>query len=101
MRCAPDVVTQTTSESNFYEELLVNPVLLGLAAQRGHLDCGGLRYMAIGYGDFVQLILPMLRGHLSAAVSRSANVNEIARRIHAILEAYGRSAVPLGSWVIA
>src|SRR5262252_784889 len=41
--------------SDFFEELLVNPTLLTLARQRGELDCGGLRWIIIGYGSFVEL----------------------------------------------
>jgi hypothetical protein len=32
------------SETDKYEELLVNPTLLKLASQRGNIDCGGLQH---------------------------------------------------------
>ena len=41
-----------------YEELLVNPTLLELTRQRGNIDCGGLEYLVIRYGNFFQLVLP-------------------------------------------
>ena len=38
-------------ESDRYEELLVNPTLLTLATQRGNIDCGGLKYLIVRYGN--------------------------------------------------
>ena len=32
----------SSGETDRYEELLVNPILLKLASQRGNMDCGGL-----------------------------------------------------------
>ena len=40
------LIDASTSESDRYEELLVNPNLLRLAGQRG-IDCGGLRYLVV------------------------------------------------------
>ena len=42
----------SSSESDRYEELLVNPTLLKLASQRGDIDCGGLDYILVRYGNF-------------------------------------------------
>ena len=53
------------SESDRYEELLVNPTLLKLAKQRGDIDCGGLRFLIVGYGNFYQLIKECGQGHIS------------------------------------
>ena len=39
----PGLENTSASESDKYEELLVNPTLLKCATQRGNLDCGGLR----------------------------------------------------------
>lgn len=100
MRPAPGLESDTTPESNFYEELLVNPTLLKLASQRGALDCGGLRYIAIGYGDFVQLIMPMQDGHVSLGVSRKAPVAELAARVGAVLEQHGRRWAPPPPWLL-
>ena len=55
----------SSSESDRYEELLVNPALLLLTQQRGDIDCGGLRYVVVRYGDFFQLVVPTDGGHAS------------------------------------
>lgn len=86
MRHQAEAVGNTTSETNFYEELLVNPTLLKLAAHRGHLDCGGLKYIAVGYGDFTQLILRTRDGSVSVGLSRNAPAREVAVKIQNILE---------------
>lgn len=100
MRPAPGLESDTTPESNFYEELLVNPTLLKLASQRAGLDCGGLRYLAVGYGDFVELIMPMRDGHVSLGVSRKAPVADLAARITAVLERHGRRSAPPAPWLL-
>lgn len=94
MRHAPGLQTATTDESNYFEELLVNPTLLKLASQRGGLDCGGLDHIAVGYGDFTQLILRMDGGHVSLGVSRRANARDIAARARGVLERHGRAETP-------
>jgi len=48
----------SSSDSDRYEELLVNPTLITLATQRGNIDCGGLDYLIIRYGNFFQFVLP-------------------------------------------
>jgi hypothetical protein len=101
LREAPGLVTSTTGESNFYEELLVNPTLLKLASQRAGLDCGGLRYVAIGYGDFVQLIMLTKDGHVSMGVSRKTPVGELAGRVNTVLEQHGQAWVPPKPWLLA
>ena len=52
-------------ESDRYEELLVNPTLLTLVTQRGNIDCGGLRFVIIRYGNFFQIVRSIPEGHLS------------------------------------
>lgn len=92
LREAPGLTTNTTSESNFYEELLVNPTLLKLARQRGELDCGGLGYVAIGYGAFMQVIVPTADGgHVSLGVSRKTVPSEFVARVRGVL---GSLALP-------
>jgi len=71
----------TTTESDRYEELLVNPTLLTLVRQRGEIDCGGLGYLLIRYGSFFQLVVPLSDGHLSVALEPYADAVEIARSI--------------------
>lgn len=41
LRERPDLADASSSESDRYEELLVNPTLITLARQRGEIDCGG------------------------------------------------------------
>lgn len=100
LRAAPGLVSTTTEETNFYEELLVNPTLLKLASQRANLDCEGLRYIAIGYGKFVQLIMLMKEGHVSMGVSRKANTSELAARVQSLLEEQGRAWEPPEPWLL-
>lgn len=54
--------------SDRYEELLVNPALLVLTRQRGEIDCEGLHYLIVRYGNFFQVIVPRGSGHVSVAV---------------------------------
>ena len=101
LRLAPGTTSDTTAESNFYEELLVNPVLLKLAAQRGGLDCGGLDYIAVGYGHFVQLIMQMEGGHISMGVSRRANAGALAARVREVLAQHQLARAPAKRWILA
>jgi len=73
--------------SDFFEELLVNPTLLTLARQRGELDCGGLRHIVIGYGNFNQLVMPMPdgAGHVSVCVELGADVDAVAEAVVGLL----------------
>lgn len=65
MRQRDDLAGASGSESDKYEELLVNPALLTLARARGDIDCGGLSFLVVGYGNFQQLVLPIEGGHAS------------------------------------
>lgn len=73
----------SAGSSDFFEELLVNPALLTLARQRGELDCGGLRHLIVGYGNFHQVVVPMPEGagHVSVCVELDADPNEVAARV--------------------
>lgn len=66
-------VGTSSSESDKYEELLVNPTLLKLATQRGNIDCGGLNYILIRYGNFYQLVWPERWGHVSVCIELNAD----------------------------
>lgn len=74
------------ADSDFFEELLVNPALLTLARQRGELDCGGLRHLIVGYGNFNQVIVPARSGHVSVCVERDADAEAVARQVAALVE---------------
>jgi hypothetical protein len=63
-------------DSDRFEELFVNPALITLARQRGDLDCGGIRYLVVAYGNFTQLVVPTTGGHLSVALDRRRRPNE-------------------------
>ena len=77
MRSRPDLQNASSSNSDLYEELLVNPTLLTLATRRGNIDCGGLRYLIVGYGHFKMLVIPTSAGHLSALDSSPAPTRPI------------------------
>ncbi|HXE58749.1 MAG TPA: hypothetical protein VNK43_12170 [Gemmatimonadales bacterium] len=67
----------SSSESDRYEELLVNPTVITLLRQRGEIDCGGLRYVLIRYGNFHQFVHPVPGGHLSVALEPSAEPDRL------------------------
>lgn len=73
LRERSDLTSASSSESDRYEELLVNPTLLTLTRQRGDLDCGGLRFVVVGYGNFHQLVIPLTQGHVSIAFERDSD----------------------------
>ncbi|MCP4270457.1 MAG: hypothetical protein GY781_00615 [Gammaproteobacteria bacterium] len=84
----PGTVGTSSSESDKYEELLVNPTLLKLATQRGNIDCGGLGHVLIRYGNFYQLIWPESWGHVSVCIELNADPLEIYNdiKVHIPLE---------------
>ncbi len=62
-----------SSESDRYEDLLVNPTPTKLEPQGGSIDCGGLEFWLVRYGDFFQSVCPAKDGHESAALEASAD----------------------------
>lgn len=70
----PGLTGASASESDKYEEILVNPAVLTLARQRGNIDCGGLRYFVIRYGNFFQCVFPVEGGHVAVAFEPVADV---------------------------
>ncbi len=68
----PGLVGASASESDRYEELIVNPTLLTLVRQRGNIDCGGAKYVLVRYGQFFELVLPLADGHLSVGLEPTA-----------------------------
>lgn len=87
-----DRVGASSSESDRYEELLVNPALLTLARQRGNLDCGGVRFLIVAYGNFYQLVRPLGSGHLSVCVDHAADPVQVAALIEPLVA--GRERMP-------
>jgi len=78
--------------SDFFEELIVNPTLLTLTRQRGELDCGGLRFVIVGYGSFHEIVLPAADGHLSVGVALDADPVAVAEQVAALVTDRGRAA---------
>lgn len=67
--------------SDRYEELLVNPTLLTIARARGKIDRGGLRFIVVAYGLFYAFILPLLDGHSTLSLPRTADPIALAAAI--------------------
>jgi hypothetical protein len=79
----------SSAESDRFEELLVNPTLVTLARQRGEIDCGGLRFLVVGYGNFHQLVIPLARGHVSIAFELESDPLDHLEAVREVLGAAG------------
>ena len=77
------------SESDQYEELLVNPTLLTLVRQRGDIDCGGLDYVLIRYGNFFQFVEAIPGGHVSICIQPQADAVEVGQEAAKLLRKLG------------
>ena len=93
MRSRPDLHNASSSDSDLYEELLVNPTLLTLATQRGNIDCGGLRYLIVGYGHFNMLVIPDRGGHVGVGFELAADPTDHLQAILGVI-AYQASPAP-------
>lgn len=71
----------SSDETDKYEELLVNPTLLKLASQRGNIDCGGLNYLIVRYGNFNQLVRSLPEGHISICITSDSDINVLPDKI--------------------
>ena len=71
----------SSSDSDKYEELIVNPVILTAASQRGNIDCGGLDYMLIKYGNFFQYIFQIDSGHVSVCIDKDSDPLDIGGKV--------------------
>jgi hypothetical protein len=78
-------IDASSSDSDRYEELLVNPTLLKLATQRGNIDCGGLEYLVVRYGNFFQFVLPTAWGHVSVCIEKEADPIAIGLRVKTLV----------------
>ena len=76
----------SSSESDKYEELIVNPTLLKLVTQRGNIDCGGANWVVIRYGNFFELVIPVARGHVSIGIEPSEDPFKLAQKAVAHVE---------------
>lgn len=82
-----ETVDSSSGETDKFEELLVNPTLLTLASQRGNIDCGGLNYLIIGYGNFYQLVKSIPNGHISICLEKSSDLNNLPKEIFVFFKA--------------
>lgn len=73
----PGVTDASATDSDRYEELLVNPAVLTLVRQRGNIDCGGARYVLIRYGNFFTLVLPVTGGHVGVGLEPSVDLQRL------------------------
>src|SRR5262245_42891797 len=89
MLSRPHLAEASSSESDRYEELLVNPALLNLAGNRGKIDCGGLDYLVIRYGAFFQYVQPLREGHISVAIEPSTEPLAVVELVRAMLKKEG------------
>ncbi len=76
-----DLQGASDSGTDKFEELLVNPTVLTLVSQRGNIDCGGLDYVLIRYGNFFQFVKAVPGGHVSVALEANADVVALSKRI--------------------
>lgn len=83
----PGVAAASASESDFYEEMFVNPTVLTLLRRRGELDCGGLRYVVVAYGNFFQLVRQLGDGHLSVCVEKTADPIAVQEVVESLVQA--------------
>lgn len=76
----------SSSDTDIYEELLVNPTLLTIARQRGNIDCGGLRFIIVGYGNFYQLVKEIKNGHISICLEKNVDLTIVPEKIFEFLK---------------
>ena len=86
LRQRPGLRGASSSESDKYEELIVNPTLLKLVTQRGEIDCGGVKFVVIRYGNFFQTVFPVADGHVGVGLETTANPPDFVWRIREILD---------------
>jgi hypothetical protein len=85
----PGLSNASGSESDKYEELIVNPTLLKLVQQRGNIDCGGAKYVLIRYGNFFEFVQPLEGGHISVGIEPGGNLMETVRTIQSCIKSIG------------
>ena len=83
----PGIANASESESDKYEELIVNPTLIRLLEQRGNIDCGGMQYVLIRYGSFFEFVQPVTGGHVSVGIQPDANIDSVVVQVRAKLSA--------------
>ncbi|MCX5744824.1 MAG: hypothetical protein NT062_20240 [Proteobacteria bacterium] len=81
-----------TPDSERWDELVVNPVLIELARRRGEVDCGGLDYLVVRYHRFWNLVLPLDGGHLSVIIEPAVDPLQMVPAIQRIAARHGAVA---------
>ncbi len=101
----PGLSNASSSESDKYEELIVNPTLLTLVRQRGNIDCGGAAYVIVRYGNFFEYVQEIDGGHISSVgketgadpIELAGGIQDVLRQTGLIFAGTsGRGAVPRG-----
>lgn len=90
----PGIAAASSAESDTYEELLVNPAILSLTIQRGNIDCGGLQFVLIRYGNFYQFVAPHPGGHVSVTIEPIRDPVPVVETILELLGDLARPAEP-------
>jgi hypothetical protein len=94
LRERPGLSGASSSETDRYEELLVNPTVLTLLRRRGELDCGGLDHLWIRYGNFWTGLFPIEDGHVNVGLEPDSSPVELVPRIRAVLSQADLSGGP-------
>ena len=89
LRAREGIAGASAAETDRYEELLVNPTVLGLLRRRGELDCGGLDHVWIRYGNFWTGLFPLEDGHLNVGLEPEAAPTDLVAAIRAVVERTG------------
>jgi len=66
-----------------YVNRIGNPTSKANAA-RGNIDCGGLDYLIIRYGNFFQFVLPTFWGHVSVCIEKDADPVALVLKVKAL-----------------
>jgi hypothetical protein len=85
LRQREGIANSSSSESDKYEELIVNPTILKIATQRGNIDCGGLDYVVLKYGSFFLITMPTPTGHVSVGTELDADPIVIEASVRPLL----------------
>ncbi|MFN8012744.1 MAG: hypothetical protein U0P81_15350 [Holophagaceae bacterium] len=89
LEARPDLRGASSSETDRYEEWLVNPAVLTLLKRRGALDCGGLDHLWIRYGNFGTGLFPLAGGHLNVGLEPEARPTDFDAGIRAAMKETG------------
>ena len=82
------LVGASSTGSDKYEELIVNPAILTLVKQRGDIDCGGAKFVLIRYGNFYQFVAPIKNGHVSVCIEPHADPLNLVEPVLKVVKSY-------------